>query len=108
MYTVYSWILQNFGKKINFQLHNNYYGIHVNALLTDYERHTLKLLQLVSIILLGIFLTYSLELELVVIPEGVGCGHPLGVVLVSEVIGWEAKHLTLDIAACLLLRQKET
>ena len=53
------------------------------------------------------FLTYSLKLELVVVPEGVGSCDPLGVVLVPEVIGWEAKHLTLGIAIRLLLRRRQ-
>ena len=34
--------------------------------------------------------------------------HSLGVVLVSEVVSWEAKHLTLGIAVGLLLSQEET
>ena len=54
-----------------------------------------------------LFLTYSLELELLVVPEGVGSCHPLGVVLVPEIIGWEAKHLTLGIAIRLLLRRRQ-
>ena len=53
-------------------------------------------------------MSYPLEFEFIIVPEGMGCGHSLGVVLVPEIVGWETKHLTLNIAVGLLVSQEET